>query len=416
MAQNTQIRILGIPVWEKRANDPVPTGTIASPDSKFVGVFGFGTDSGINVSEELALTLSAVWSAVKILGETLAMMPLNVYSVNEKGDRFVDRNNGLQRLLHRKPNQMMTSFVFRETMQLHLNLTGNAYAFINRDAYNNVLSLDVIESPREVIPFKFNGEKFFYYRGRTFLNNEILHIYGMGFDGLKGKNPIQYQREQLGTGISIQKFGASFFKNGVRNSGVLEVPGKLTTESYNNLSTSFSDRYAGTANVGKVPILEGGAKFTPISLTNEDAQYLGSRKFSVNEIARMFRVPPHMLADLESSTNNNIEHQGIEFATYTMTPHCVRWEQEMNDKLIPVGDQDRKYVKFNMDVLLRGDAASRTAMYKDLVYVGALSPNEIRAKEELNAYEGGDKKFIQVNMMPVEMAGKNIQTKVEGNK
>lgn len=415
MEHKTQIRLFGIPVWERRLSEPevraadfVPSGTLSNPSTGLLNAFGFSTSTGIAVSEESALTLSAVWSAIRVLGETLAMLPLNDYIQESEKKRLVNKGSRLQTILHDEPNAMMSSFTYRETKSLHVNLTGNSYTIIHRDNYNQVGELELIEHPREVIVRKIDRQKYYYYRGKTFLDNEILHIHGMGWDGLTGKNPVQCARENLGTGLALQQYGNAFFKNGVRNSGVLEVPGKLDAKVRENIESSFANQYAGVANTGKVPVLEAGMKFNPVSLSNEDAQYLSSRKFSIDEVARIFRVPPHMIASLESSTNNNIEHQGIEFAIYTMLPHIIRWEQEMNRKLIPVTERGRRFIKFNFNGLLRGDAASRASLYKELFYTGAITPNEIRRLEEMNDIEHGDDTFIPVNMVPAKMAGQNI--------
>lgn len=422
MGQDVKIKFLGIPVYskrtvnnetEKRSSDVFPQSDLQNPADWLFSTFGYPSASNVLVTEATALTLSAVWSCVQVLAETLSMLPLNIFNLDKQGSRTLAIDDPLYFLLHDKPNPIMTSFHIRETMMLHYCLTGNAYAIIHKDGYGNVTELELIQWPKEVFIVRstLDGLKYYQYRGKTYNDTEILHICGISFDGLKGISPIQYARENIGTGISLQNFGGTFFKNGARPSGVVEWPGKMSDPSYKNLKDSFKEQYSGTDNVGKTIILEGGAKYVAMSLSNEDAQYLSSRVFSLEEIARIYRVPQHMIGNLGKATNNNIEHLGIEFATYTMTPHVTRWEQEMNSKLILVRDRGKKYVKFNMNGLMRGDAASRSALYKELFYTGSMSPNEIREMEEMNHYDGGDKKYIPVNMVPSELAGMNVNTK-----
>lgn len=429
MGERVQYRLLGIPVYERRtvdanakieqrsAVDNFPISDLKNPADWLFSTFGYPSSSNVLVTEDQALTLSAVWSCVRILAETLAMLPLNVFIKDNKGNRTLASDDPLYFLLHNRPNPLMTSFVARETAQLHLVLTGNAFYIIHRDQFGNPVELELIRWPKEVFILKsdLDNRKYYTYRGVTYSDDEILHICGMSFDGLKGVSPIQYARENFGTGISLQRFGGNFFRNGARMSGVIEEPGKLGDVAYKRMKESFNEQYAGTDNTGKTLILEGGAKYIAQSLSNEDAQYLLSRKFSIEEIARIYRIPPHMLQDLSGSTNNNIEHQGIEFATNTMTPYCERWEQEMNYKLIAPSKRGQMYAKFDMKGLLRGDSAARAALYKDLFYTGSMSPNEIRESEEMNDYEGGEKKYIPVNMVPSEMAGMNINSKINPN-
>jgi len=426
MSQDVQFRIFGKEIFskrtinvgeEKRALDNIPQSNLQDPANFLLNAFGYQTSSNVLVNETTALTLSAVWACIRVLAETHAMLPLNVFTIDAGKSREMAETDPLHFLLHNRPNPLMTSFVWRETMMMQYCLTGNAYNIIHRDGLGNVIELELVQWPSEMYITKslFDNKKYYHYRGTTYNEDEILHICGISFDGLKGLSPIQCARENIGLGISLQNFGGSFFKNGARMSGVMEVPGKMDDKAYDRLSSSWESKYSGVDNVGKTAILEGGAKYTPISLSNEDAQYLASRVFSIEEIARIFRVPIHMIGNLDKATNNNIEHLGMEFATYTMTPHIVRWEQEMNGKLITPGKRAGKYIKFQMNGLLRGDSASRAAFFKELFYAGAMSPNEIREAEEMNHYDGGEKYYIPVNMLPSELAGKNITTKTTTN-
>jgi phage portal protein, HK97 family len=428
MGNKTQYRFFGLPIFEKRdfsapvetrsAVDNFPISDLKNPADWLFSTFGYPSSSNIMVTEDQALTLSAVWSCVRVLSEPLAMLPLNVFTIDASRNRQIAYTDPLYFLLHNKPNPLMTSFVLRETMQLHVTLTGNAYCIIHRDQFANVTELELVRWPKEVWITKsdLDNRKYYSYRGKTYSDDEVLHIMGMSYDGLKGINPIQYARENMGTGVSLQQFGGTFFKNGARMSGVIEVPKALSDPAYNHLKDSFNQEHSGVQNVGKTHILEGGAKYVALNMSNEDAQFLLSRKFSIEEIARIFRVPLHMIGSLDKATNNNIEHQGIEFATYTMTPHVERWEQEMNSKLIMPSERGKKFAQFDMKGLLRGDSAGRAALFKEMFYAGAMTPNEIRESEGMNHYEGGDVKYIPVNLIPSNLSGKNIEAQIEASK
>lgn len=411
LEHKTQIRILGIPLWERRSSDVVPGVNIGD----FSQLFGYDTSTGIQVNEENSLKLSAVWSCVKVLSETLAALPLNVYTRDANGNREIDKSNPLQFLLHRRPNSLMTSYSFRETLMLHKVLTGNGYAIIHRDTKGNAGELELVVWPKQVfvVKSKNDGRKYYGYQNKTYADYEMLHFMGLSLDGVTGVSPLKYARENMGTGLALQQFGNAFFKNGARMSGIVKVPGKVSDTTWEKIKNSWTNEYAGGDNVGKTAFLEAGMDYQPVSLSNEDAQYLSSRKFSIEEIARIYRVPLHMINSLDKATNNNIEHQGIEFVQHTMTPHIVAWEQEMDAKLIPFQDRDRKYIKFNMNALMRGDSASRAAYYKEMYYTGSMNSNEIRDNEEMNHYDGGDKYMIQANMIPADMAGLNILNKKE---
>lgn len=411
MSQKIQIRILGIPVLTREISSSSETREQQNYNDYLQKVFGFSTLSGVIVNEEQALTLSAVWSCVKVLSETIAALPLNVFVRDIAGNRQIDRSNPLQYLLHKRPNNLMNSYAFRETIMLHKILSGNGYSIIHRDSKGVIGELELVVNPNQMYVSKsrLDGRKYYSYNGKVYADYEILHIMGMSRDGIKGISPIQYARENLGTAVALQNFGSNFFRNGARMSGVVEVPGKMNETSWKNIKDSWNNEYSGVNNVGKTSFLEGGMKYTPIALTNEDAQYLLSRKFSIEEIARIFRVPLHMINSLDKATNNNIEHQGIEFVQHTITPHIVSWEQELDSKLIPYSDRDKRYVKFNMNALMRGDSAARATYFKEMFYAGAMNPNEIRENEELNHYDGGDIYFVPVNMQNIKQAGNPSQ-------
>ena len=268
-----------------------------------------------------------------------------------------------------------------------------------------------------------NGELYYEYTpsdqskfdGKTVVLNsyEVLHIPGLGFDGLVGYSPFAMAKNAIGMAIACEEFGARFFENGAAPSGVLEHPGTLKDPA--RVRGTWQSQFGGSSNSGKVVVLEEGMKYTPISIAPEQAQFLETRKFQINEIARIFRVPPHMVGDLEKSSFSNIEQQSLEFVKYTLDPWVIRWEQSLSRVLFTKDEKKTFFVKFNVEGLLRGDYASRMAGYATARQNGWMSANDIRELENLNRIskeDGGDLYLINGNMLPLNKAGafSNINT------
>ena len=226
---------------------------------------------------------------------------------------------------------------------------------------------------------------------------EILHIVGLSFNGLIGKSPIQACKEAVGFGLATQKYGSNFFQ-GANLSGVLEVSGVLTDDAANRLRQSWNSRYSGLSNSHSTAVLENGTTFKPISMPLADAEFVNASNFSVAQVARIFRVPPHMIGDLSKATYSNIEQQSLEFAKYSLTPYLINIEQELNRKLLSTKEQNTHFCKFRTTELLRSDANSRADYYRKLFEVGALSPNDIRSAENMNKIPNGDDYFVPLNL------------------
>ena len=236
--------------------------------------------------------------------------------------------------------------------------------------------------------------------------SDVLHIPGLGFDGLVGYSPIAMAKNAIGMAIACEEFGAKFFANGAAPSGVLEHPGTIKDPS--RVREAWQSQFGGSSNSGKVAVLEEGMKYTPISISPEQAQFLETRKFQINEIARIFRVPPHMVGDLEKSSFSNIEQQSLEFVKYTLDPWVIRWEQSIMRSLLTPEEKKTYYAKFNLDGLLRGDYQSRMNGYAIGRQNGWMSANDIRELENLDRIpeeEGGDLYLINGNMLPMKNAG-----------
>jgi len=372
--------------------------------------FFFGsTSSGKAVNERTAMQTTAVYACVRILAETIASLPLHTYKYTASG-KEKDMGHQLYYLLHDEPNPEMTSFVLRETMMSHLLLWGNAYAQIIRDGRGKVLGLYPLLPDRMTVNRTTDGQLYYEYRkdtGYAILRPEdVLHIPGLGFDGLIGYSPIAMAKNAIGMAIATEEYGAKFFANGANPGGVLEHPGVVKDPA--RIRESWNSVYQGSSNAHRVAVLEEGMKFQPIGIPPEQAQFLETRKFQINEIARIFRIPPHMIGDLEKSSFSNIEQQSLEFVKYTLDPWVVRWEQAMQRALLSPAEKKDYFIKFNVDGLLRGDYQSRMNGYAVGRQNGWMSANDIRELENQNRIPeelGGDLYLINGNMTKLSDAG-----------
>lgn len=405
----------------KSRDKPVTNRTAGSAYSFFMG----GSSSGKNVNERTAMQMTAVYACVRILSEAIAGLPLHLYRYEEDGSKTKAIDHGLYSLLHDEPNPEMTSFVFRETLMTHLLLWGNAYAQIIRNGKGEVLALYPLMPNKMQVDRDDNGQLYYTYsRTKEEANAkdsessvklspyDVLHIPGLGFDGLVGYSPIAMAKNAIGMAMACEEFGAKFFANGASPSGVLEHPGILKDPA--KVRDSWNAAYGGSANSHKVAVLEEGMKYSPISISPNEAQFLETRKFQINEIARIFRVPPHMVGDLEKSSFSNIEQQSLEFVKYTLDPWVIRWEQSLARALFSPDEKHTYFFKFNVEGLLRGDYQSRMTGYATARQNGWMSANDIRELEDLDripADEGGDLYLVNGNMLPLEKAGAAYERK-----
>ena len=382
----------------------------ASPKNRLYGstysFFFGGTASGKTVNERTAMQTTAVYACVRILAETIASLPLNIYRSTGNGkEKAIDHQ--LYYLLHDEPNPEMTSFVFRETLMSHLLLWGNAYAQIIRDGRGKVLALYPLLPDRMTVDRTTEGQLYFEYRkdtGYVILRPEdILHIPGLGFDGLVGYSPIAMAKNAIGMAIATEEYGSKFFANGASPGGVLEHPGVVKDPA--RIRESWNAVYQGSGNAHRIAVLEEGMKFQSIGIPPEQAQFLETRKFQTEEICRIFRVPPHLVANLDKATFSNIEHQSISFVVHTIRPWLVRLEQGMNKALLSPSEKGQYFVGFVVDGLLRGDYSSRMQGYAVGIQNGFLSPNDVRALENMNTIEHGDIYAMNGNMLKLEDVG-----------
>jgi HK97 family phage portal protein len=398
-----------------RSRDKPANRTSGSAYSFFLGY----SASGKRVDERTSMQMTAVYACVRILSEAVASLPLQLYRYTADGGKEKAVDHPLYFIAHDEPNSEMTSFVFRETIMTHLLLWGNAYAQVIRNGRGQVIGLYPLMPDRMKVDRDEKGRLYYEYMvstddAKTMKGKEstvrlqpedVLHIPGLGFDGLVGYSPIAMAKNAIGLAIAAEEYGSKFYANGAAPSGVLEHPGTLKDPS--KVRESWQETFGGSHNANKVAVLEEGMKYTPISISPNEAQFLETRKFQIDEIARIFRVPPHMVGDLDKSSFNNIEQQSLEFVKYTLDPWVCRIESSMNRRLLSEGEKKDYFFKFNVDGLLRGDYQSRMQGYAIGRQNGWMSANDIRELENLSPIsdeEGGNLYLINGNMTKLKDA------------
>lgn len=408
-----------------RSRDKPTDSTVGSRYAFYMG----GSASGKVVTERSAMQMTAVYACVRILSEAIAGLLLHMYRYKEDGGKEKALDHPLYLLLHDEPNPEMSSFVFRETLMTHLLLWGNAYAQIIRNGKGEVVALYPLMPNKMTVSRDATGQLYYIYQKSheelpkdnsytvVLHPSDVLHIPGLGFDGLVGYSPIAMAKNAIGLAIATEEYGSKFFANGAALSGVLEHPG--TIKDSQKVRESWMSQFGGSANSNKIAVLEEGIKYTPISISPEQAQFLETRKFQINEIARIFRVPPHMVGDLEKSSFSNIEQQSLEFVKYTLDPWVIRWEQSIQRTLLKADEKRTYFVKFNVEGLLRGDYQSRMSGYATARQNGWMSANDIRELEDLeriSAEDGGDLYLVNGNMLPLSRAGAFANTPTDEGK
>ena len=370
------------------------------------------TATGASVTPSTALNISAVFACVRLLAETTAMVPLITYRRLRPRGKERATDHPLYTLLHDSPNPEMTAMAFRETLQGHLGTWGNAFAEIEWGNDGYVKALWPLR-PDRVQVGRINGDVAYRLRlpnGENVVlpSYRVLHIPGYGFDGLVGYSPIQLARESIGLSMATEEYGARFFGNGANPGGVLKHPNKLSAPAHDNLRKSWNEMHSGLSNQHRIAILEEGMDYVPVSVPPDDAQFLETRKFQVVEIARWFHVPPHMIGDLDRSTNNNIEQQSLEFVTYSLGPWLTRWEQNCKLKLLLPAERGTYFVEHLVAALVRGDIQTRYNAYAVGRQWGWLSADDVRESENMNPLSDGqgDIYMVPLNMVPASDIGK----------
>lgn len=402
------------------------TTTSTQPTSSFIDSISNGAPNhtGVPVNEQTALNFSAVYAAIRLLTETVSTLPIHLYERTENGERRIVEEHPLSTLL-RKPNPEMTRNVFFEVLHGHIETYGKAFAEIvhnTKSGYPKAL-YPVMPNNIRIQRNKETKKLEYVYKptGAVVPSWKMLHIPGFGYNGIDSYSPIQLARQTIGLGLASEEFQARYFSQGTQIGGFVQMENELSDEAFERFKQQINEKYKGLQNSHGLIILEDGAKYEPVKISMEDAQFLESRQFTIKEIARWFGVKPHMIGDLSDATFSNIEHQGMEAVRYTFRPRIVRWEEALNNKLIPGPEQNQYYFKFSMEGLLRGDVKTRYEAYRMGIQDGWLNADEVRRMEDLNPQpeDIGKAYFVPANMMNKKIAieGNNLpQSNKEENK
>ncbi len=375
------------------------------------------TDAGISVNGPGALAISAIWACVRIRSQMLGSFPVVVFRKGPNGTKVLE-DHDLYTVLHDSPNQYMTSMEWRQCMSVAFDLYGNAFSEIKRMGAR-VVSLNPLQSDHMQI-VQDNGNLTYRYKWpktskqTEFKPDDILHLRNFSLDGIVGLNPIEQQRHSIGLGLAQQRYGSALYKNGGRPAGVLEHPAKLDKPAVTRLRESWEAIHAGAENGGKVAILWEGMKYNAVGLSPMDQQFIESRKFQLDEYARIYGVQPHLIGNLDRSTNNNIEQQGIEAVIYGFAPTCELWEQRIKKSLLNrPGTDNGVYAKFSLDALMRGDSIARAAFYSSMTQNGIMTRDECRDSENLPRMGGAAAELtVQSNMTELDLLGKLVAARL----
>ena len=393
----------------RNSSDIITTAQLAER----LAAMGGTSTTGMTVNAESAMRQVTVLACVVVLAQSLAQLPCNLMETKETGKvKAYDRR--LYSLLHDAPNEFQTAYHFWQTNMAKVALHGNAYAYKVMVGNEVRELLPIPHGNIEKVEQDHNYKLWYTVRfarqgGTTYTETipqeNIFHLRGLSLNGYTGLNPIAYARESIGLAQAAERFGGKMYSNGAKISGVLTHPGRLSPAAEKNLRTSFEEKHSSIENAFKTMILEEGVKFTPGAMNAQDAQFLDNRKFQRTEICALFRVPPHMVADLERATFSNIEQQDLGFVKHTMAPYLVNFEQEIKQQLIAQQDRLRLFAKFNANALLRGDFKSRMEGYGIGIQNSITAPNEARDLEDMPPYPGGEKHQMQQNMTFVSEGG-----------
>jgi HK97 family phage portal protein len=369
-------------------------------------MFSSPAKSGVSVTHETAMQHTAVYACVKILCEAIASLPLHLYESYENGGRSHKRKaaqHSLYDILMYEPNQEMTAYTWKYVLMMHLSLRGKHFSQIIRNRAGKVVGIYPLQPERMSVVRLESGKISYVYRHMTLgdvplYDYEVLHFLGMSEDGITSMSPIEYNRNSIGLSIAMEEFGSTYFKNGANGGGVLHTDQKLSDEAFHRLKTEWAAKYSGLVNANKPIILEEGLKWEKLAISNEDSQFLQSRKYTKAEIASIFRVPLHMINELDKATFSNIEHQSMQFVIDSMRPTATNIEQEIRRKLLSPSEKKRHYVRFNLGALLRGDTKTRYEAYESAISKACwMTRNEARELEDLNPIDGLDEIIVPLN-------------------
>jgi HK97 family phage portal protein len=411
MERKTQFSIFGIPLFSKVTSFPEAearssdgTSTLKNPADWLRNALGIESFTGENITPETAMTIPTFAGCVKILAETVAMLPFKPMRQERDGNTIIDTSHPVYNLLHDRPNPMMNAYVWKETMQTHAGMHGNGYSLILRNADARPNELRLIPRPGDVTPFVFENRLWYKVEGmdRPIPAEDMFHISGLSYNGIEGKKPTELLKNVLGLAIAVEKYGTLIFANGGAQRVAFRSPGKVDPKIKEGIIESFKDKYGGTDKLHEPGFLEGGLELIKIGMDPMSAQFIELKKHLISEIVRPFRVQMHLVQEMSQATNNNIEKQSREFVDYTMMPWLVKWEKEADTKLFSAQEKKDRFTKFNVKSLLRGDFRSQTEGLVKMIQWGIYTPNQALQILDENTYDGGELHMFPQNMTTVE--------------
>ena len=368
-------------------------------------MFGnLGNKNTRGVSKESSLTFSAVYSCVRLISESIASLPIKVYRIEEDQDKITDISHPIYKLISQNPNKLMTTYTFLDVLMNNLLLDGNSYFYIERDANARPIQLIPVDH-NDVKVVRYDDEVYYDIKDHEVgvMAQDMLHFFNLSFNGIEGVSVIKAQQSTIGTSLASNDTANSYFQNSSQIGGVIKHPGKLSKEAVERLKNSWNTQYNGSFVSGKTAILEEGMTFEQSKINANDYQLLESRRFQIEEIARIFKCPLSLIGHLEKSANyNSIEALSIDFVRFTLTPYLVCIEQELNRKLFRNNELDEYSIKIDVNGLLRGDSNARASYYREMMQIGALSINEVRRMEDMNRIgDEGDVHYFPLNFAPI---------------
>jgi HK97 family phage portal protein len=423
MERKDEFRLFGIPIWKRifNLNDAElrsgtsGVSTLHNPSDWLINALGGAGLTGENISPEMAMTIPTFAGCVKVLAETIAMLPLKPMKRDSDGNTSVDTGHPNYYLLHDRPNPMMNAFIWKETMQTHAGMYGNGYSLIIRNADSRPIELRLIHNPKDVTPFVFDNKLWYKVKGLELpvICDDMFHISGLSYDGISGKPTVQILRNVLGLAIAVEKYGNLIFTNGGAKRVAFESPGKLDPQVKENIKTSWKEKYGGPDKQHEPAFLEAGLKMIEVGMDPMSAQFIELKKHLITEITRIFRVQLHLVQSMEQATNNNIEKQSREFIDYTMMPWMVKWEKEADIKLYSAAERSARFTKFNVKSLLRGDFKTQTDGLVKMIQWGIYSPNDALRVLDENTRKDGDVYIMPVNMATTEQIAEGLNNDIQ---
>ena len=374
-------------------------------------ISGGDTYAGKPVNTHTAPQVATVWACIRLISETISTLPLITYQRNNSGGRDVARDHWFYTLLHDAPNANMTAVEFWEAVVAHLCLWGNSY-WLKTYSGKRIVSLELLRPDRMVVKLDEDGFLVYAYSDprhgyKEYTEDEIAHLKGFGVNGLIGLSPISYARNSLASAMAADEASGRVFANGMRAGGALHVKEVLKPSQRTEIRESLAEQLAGTANSGKLMVLEGGMEYQPLSINPDDAQMLETRAFNIEEICRWFRVPPFMVGHSEKSTSwgTGLEQQMLGFLTFALQPYLKRIEQCVSKSLLSPVDRLKYYAEFSLEGLMRADSTGRANLYASAAQNGWMTRNEIRELENRPPMDGGEKLTVQSNLLPIDQLG-----------